>query len=39
MCGICGIINFNKAAVQESTISQMMHAIKHRNPNDEGVLV
>ena len=36
MCGICGIINFNDAPVEESKIVRMMSKIKHRGPDDEG---
>ena len=39
MCGICGIINFNKKPVEESKISRMMSKIKHRGPDDEGILI
>lgn len=39
MCGICGIINFNKEPVKECDIKSMMSEIKHRGPNDEGVLI
>jgi asparagine synthase (glutamine-hydrolysing) len=39
MCGICGIINFNKTLVEEKTIKEMMRAMKHRGPNDDGVFI
>ncbi len=37
MCGICGIIPFDKKPVDEVKIRQMMAAMKYRGPNDEGV--
>jgi asparagine synthase (glutamine-hydrolysing) len=39
MCGICGIIQFNKQPVQEAPIRRMMHIMKHRGPDDEGVFI
>lgn len=39
MCGICGIINFNNAPVQESDIRRMMAIQKHRGPDDEGIFL
>ncbi len=39
MCGIVGIINLNKKAVEESQIRLMMNKIKHRGPDDEGVFI
>jgi asparagine synthase (glutamine-hydrolysing) len=39
MCGICGIINFNNQPVQDSSIRCMMQKMKHRGPDDEGVLI
>jgi asparagine synthase (glutamine-hydrolysing) len=37
MCGICGIIRFDKKPVQEASIRKMMQIMKHRGPDDEGV--
>ncbi len=37
MCGICGIINFNKRRVEEEKLRSMMEPIRHRGPDDEGV--
>lgn len=38
MCGISGIINFNKEEeVQEKDLNLMMRLMKHRGPDDEGV--
>jgi asparagine synthase (glutamine-hydrolysing) len=39
MCGICGIINYNSQTVEESQLRQMMHLMKHRGPDDEGVFI
>lgn len=39
MCGICGIINFNKSLVSESNIKNMMRCMNHRGPNDEGLYI
>ncbi|GAB4286519.1 MAG: asparagine synthase (glutamine-hydrolyzing) [Marinilabiliales bacterium] len=39
MCGICGIINFNQQPVSEKPIRKMMQRMKHRGPDDEGLLV
>lgn len=37
MCGICGIIDFKVQAPRETEIRSMMHTMKHRGPDDEGV--
>lgn len=37
MCGICGIINFNKEPASEIIVRAMMKQMKHRGPDDEGV--
>jgi asparagine synthase (glutamine-hydrolysing) len=39
MCGIAGIINFDKEKVRESSIRKMMVAMKHRGPDDEGIFL
>jgi asparagine synthase (glutamine-hydrolysing) len=39
MCGICGIIHFNNNPVQEAPLRKMMHIMKHRGPDDEGVYI
>lgn len=39
MCGICGIINLKQQPVQEVPIRKMMHIMKHRGPDDEGVFI
>lgn len=37
MCGICGIVRFDRPGTGESEIRQMMAALKHRGPDDEGI--
>lgn len=37
MCGICGIVNINKAPIDEGVIKAMAQAMIHRGPNDEGI--
>jgi asparagine synthase (glutamine-hydrolysing) len=38
MCGICGILNFDKAdQVNESNLIEMRDLITHRGPNDYGI--
>jgi len=39
MCGISGIINFNKESVEESSMKEMMAKMKHRGPDDDGVFL
>jgi asparagine synthase (glutamine-hydrolysing) len=39
MCGICGIIKFNGGSPDQHLIKRMMDAIRHRGPNDEGLLI
>lgn len=39
MCGIAGIYNFNKQKVLPEQINAMLEQIKHRGPDDEGVLI
>lgn len=39
MCGISGIINYDNSSVKESDIMNMMFAMKHRGPDDEGVFL
>jgi asparagine synthase (glutamine-hydrolysing) len=39
MCGIAGIIHFNEQPVAESGIRSMMQIMKHRGPDDEGLLI
>ncbi len=37
MCGICGIINFNKEKINREKISSMVKMMKHRGPDDDGI--
>lgn len=39
MCGICGIVYFNNHSVSENRIQQMMKKMKHRGPDDDGLLL
>jgi len=39
MCGICGIINFDKRAIEEPKLRKMMATMKHRGPDDEGLFI
>lgn len=39
MCGIVGIVSYKQLPIEEKRLRQMMHAIKHRGPDDEGVFV
>ncbi len=39
MCGNCGIIHSNNEHTAEGPVRRMMQAMKHRGPDDEGVLV
>ena len=36
MCGISGIIHFDRSPAQESQVKAMMKEMKHRGPNDDG---
>ena len=39
MCGIVGIVSYKQQPIEEQRLQQMMHVIKHRGPDDEGVFV
>lgn len=39
MCGIAGIISFNKNNVQQNLLQQMATALQHRGPNGEGIFI
>jgi asparagine synthase (glutamine-hydrolysing) len=39
MCGIAGIVRFDGRAVERSEIAAMIGCIRHRGPDDEGLLV
>jgi asparagine synthase (glutamine-hydrolysing) len=39
MCGIAGIVNFSNEKVKDPDIRLMMHKMKHRGPDDEGVFI
>ena len=39
MCGISGIIHFDRSPAQESQVKAMMKEMKHRGPNDDGLFL
>ena len=39
MCGICGIINYNKKPINESLLRRMNDLLEHRGPDDEGYYI
>src|ERR1035437_3199898 len=40
MCGIAGILEYKPDASDlEAPLTRMLHALRHRGPNDEGVLI
>ena len=39
MCGICGIVNFDRQAVDGPMIQQMMRMMAHRGPDDQGLVL
>src|SRR3984893_7614990 len=39
MCGICGVIGIERVEQAEAITRRMMEAIRHRGPNDDGLLV
>ena len=39
MCGICGVIGFEPFEQAEAITRRMMEAIRHRGPDDDGLLV
>lgn len=39
MCGISGILKLNNQKVNENELFEMMKAIKHRGPDDEGFFI
>jgi asparagine synthase (glutamine-hydrolysing) len=39
MCGICGVVQFDKTHVHPEQISAMMTRMKHRGPDDEGQFI
>ena len=36
MCGITGVIRFDRKDVKKENVVKMMRVIKHRGPDDEG---
>lgn len=39
MCGIAGKLNFNDDKILESDLRLMMDSLKHRGPDDEGLII
>jgi len=39
MCGICGVIGENASEAAETIVRRMMAAIRHRGPDEEGILL
>ena len=39
MCGIFGIVNFNGDAVSEDSLKKMSLKMKHRGPDDDGIII
>lgn len=39
MCGIVGIIRFDKKPIKNEELQTMMQVIKHRGPDDEGMFI
>lgn len=39
MCGICGVIDIKRAEVAEDALIRMMALLRHRGPDDKGLLV
>lgn len=39
MCGICGFIGLDGAPAQEREVRNMMHLMRHRGPDDDGMFV
>lgn len=39
MCGIAGIVRFDRKPVKKESIQTMLKTIKHRGPDDQGVFV
>src|ERR1700676_3760603 len=39
MCGICGVIGFKHTDQAEAITRRMMESIRHRGPDDDGLVV
>ena len=39
MCGISGIVHFDRSPLDERQVRAMMKAMKHRGPNDDGTFL
>src|ERR1700686_2119263 len=39
MCGICGVIGIERTELAETITRRMMEALRHRGPDEDGLLV
>jgi len=39
MCGLCGIIDFNKNPIRQESLEGMLKLLKHRGPDDGGIFI
>lgn len=39
MCGICGIVNYNRSPVDKNILGRMNKLLYHRGPDDNGVFI
>lgn len=39
MCGVCGVVGVKDAETSEALVRRMMNAMRHRGPDDEGMVV
>ena len=39
MCGICGILNLGERQVDREILADMLHAVRHRGPDESGLWV
>ena len=39
MCGITGIVNLEKEAIDQKSLRKMTKALEHRGPDDEGIFI
>jgi asparagine synthase (glutamine-hydrolysing) len=39
MCGICGVVGIHEPERIEANVRRMMNSLRHRGPDDEGILI
>src|ERR1700693_2369767 len=39
MCGICGVLGIQRSELAEAITRRMMEALRHRGPDEDGLLV